>query len=104
MRSQNYESDKLILLFSEHFAYNVTSVSVGVSSVLGPHKKACTLARTNQQTDVLAQPICDKIWPNCAFYDTSMNIDTQYPLYIDVIKNNFYSDFLMSLFLFIIFI
>ena len=25
---------------------------------------------------LLAQPICDKIWPNCAFYDTSMTFGT----------------------------
>ena len=24
----------------------------------------------------LPQPICDKIWPNCAFYDTSMKFST----------------------------
>ena len=25
---------------------------------------------------MIAQPICDKIWPNCAFYDTSMKFGT----------------------------
>ena len=43
---------------------------------------------------VLAQPICDKIWQNCAFYDTSMTFGTHLDfIIVEIVGYRAISDF-----------
>ena len=43
----------------------------------------------------IAQPISDKIWPNCAFYDTSMTFGTHLDFIItDIFRYRVISDFI----------